>query len=125
MTRTVKSKIPTEQYEQIRFSTWLAKNGIKFTASANGGKRNLIEAAKFKRMGVSPGFPDIEIPLPSGGHHGLYIELKRQKGGKLSDAQIEWLNYLRKQGYYADVAKGCDEAIEIVKYYLSLTPHAA
>jgi hypothetical protein len=106
----VKKVCPTEDKEQILLAVWLTKKGIKFTASANGGKRNLLEALKFKRMGVSAGFPDIEIPLPIAPYHGLYIELKRQKGGKLSESQIEWLNYLNEKGYYAVVARGFDEA---------------
>lgn len=125
MTRNVKS-LPTESQDQIKFATWLSKMGIKFTASANGGSRNLIEAAKFKRMGVSPGFPDIEIPLPSGRYHGLYIELKRESPkGKLTHQQIDWINYLREKGYYADVAYGFKEAQAIVLQYLAFTPWAA
>jgi hypothetical protein len=76
-------------------------------------------------MGVSAGFPDIFIPICSGNFHGLFIEMKRQKGGILSTSQIEWINYLKAQGYYADVAKGCDEAIAIVDRYLSLTDCAS
>lgn len=115
--------VPSEAQEQIKLAVWLTQKGIRFTASANGGKRNLMEALKFKRMGLSPGFPDIEVPLPSGSYHGLYIELKRQKGGKLSLNQIEWLNYLTEKGYYAVSAKGFDEAKEIVLHYLSLNQH--
>jgi hypothetical protein len=65
------------------------------------------------------------VPVPSGRYHGLYIELKRQKGGKTSQNQLDWLNYLREKGYYAEVAHGFDEAREIVLHYLSLTPKAA
>jgi hypothetical protein len=106
--------------------------GIRFTASANGGSRNLIEAAKFKRMGVSPGFPDIFIPIPifpyrvdEKGYHGLFIELKRKSGGKLSDYQIDWLEFLRQQGYWADCCAGFDEAKDVVLRYLALIPKAA
>lgn len=124
MTRTV-NMAPTEAQDQIKLVVWLTKMGIRFSASANGGSRNMLEAAKLKRMGVSPGFPDIEIPIPSGPYHGLYIELKREKGGKASPAQVDWLNYLREKGYWADIARGFDEAKEIVLHYLSLTPKAA
>ena len=120
-----KNSLPLEQEEQIKFSSWLTKEGIRHTASANGEKRNLMIALKLKRMGVSPGFPDICIPIPSGCYHGLYIELKRQKGGKLSTEQINWLEFLRERGYYADVAFGFEEAKKIVLYYLGLTRPAA
>lgn len=124
MTRRIVSKSnkePKEDQEQIKLVTWLKNKGIRVSASANGGSRNLFEAMKLKRMGVSSGFPDIEIPLPVPGYHGLYIEMKRKKGSKVSDNQIEWLTYLRERGYYAEVAYGFDEAKQIVEYYLSLS----
>lgn len=126
MTRNVSLKLqPTEDQEQVKLATWLNLHGIRFYAIPNGGRRNLMEAFKFKRTGVSPGVPDICVPVPSGRYHGLYIELKRQKGGKTSQNQLDWLNYLREKGYYAEVAHGFDEAREIVLHYLSLTPKAA
>jgi hypothetical protein len=123
--RAVASLVPTEDEEQIKFVTWLTKQGIRHAASGNGGSRHYYEAAKLKRMGLSAGYPDLTIPYPAGGYHGLYIELKRQKGGKLSDAQIHWLTFLREQGYWAECCAGADDAIALVKHYLSLTKPAA
>jgi len=117
--------IPTEDQEQAKLCAWLTKEGIRFYAIPNGGSRNLIEAVKFKRCGVQPGIPDLCIPIPSGSYHGLYIELKRIKGGRISDSQIYWLTFLREKGYYAEVANGCQEAKEIIIHYLSLTKPAA
>jgi hypothetical protein len=76
-------------------------------------------------MGVMAGVPDLCIPIPSGAYHGLYIELKRLKGGKVSDSQSDWLLFLREKGYYAEVARGFDEAREMVLHYFALTPRAA
>lgn len=125
MTREVGHKVicPTEDQEQIKLVTWLIMNRIRFYAIPNGGKRGFLEAAKLKRCGVSPGVPDICIPVPTKTHHGLYLELKRVKGGKTSIYQAEWLNYLREVGYYAEVAKGFDEAKELVTHYLGKVPH--
>lgn len=120
-----KNTTPLEDYEQIRLATWLTGQGIRFYAIPNGGKRNLVEALKFKRSGVQPGVPDVCIPIPSGSYHGLYIELKRVIGGKVSQPQSEWLAFLREKGYYAEVAKGFDEAKEMVLHYFSLTKPAA
>jgi VRR-NUC domain len=119
------SLIPSEDKEQIALATWLTKQGIIFYAVPNGGRRNLREAVKLKRMGVSPGVPDICIPIPSGDYHGCYLELKRQKGGRLSPEQAGWLQYLRNQNYYADMAEGFEEAKKIVLYYLGFTKPAA
>jgi hypothetical protein len=117
--------IPLEEVEQIKLSAWLTKNNIRHTASANGAKRSMQSAMKLKRMGLSPGFPDIEIPIPSGDYHGCYIEMKRTQGGKLSSQQSEWLEFLTGQGYYAVCAKGFDEAKEIVTHYLAFGKPAA
>jgi hypothetical protein len=128
MTRTVRPKLyalPKEDQEQIFLVTWLQKQGIKFYAIPNGGKRSLMEAVKLKRMGTIAGVPDICIPIPSGMYHGLYIELKRQKGGKVSPEQYDWLAFLTEKGYYAQVAKGFDEAKEMVMHYFSFTKPAA
>lgn len=115
----------TEDQEQMKLVSWLKKQGIRFYSIPNGGHRNFHEAAKFKRTGVSPGVPDICIPFASGGFHGLYVELKRVKGGKISESQLDWIKHLRENGYYADVALGFEEAKKIVVYYLSLTYPAA
>jgi hypothetical protein len=123
--KVVKKVAMTENQEQILLATWLTKKGIKFYAIPNGGKRNALEAFNFKRCGVQSGIPDICIPIPSGSHHGLYIELKRKSGGRLSDNQVYWLNYLRGNGYYAEVAKGFDEAVEIINHYFSFTKSIA
>lgn len=51
----------------------------------NGGKRSKSEAARFRAMGVKAGVPDMIAP-----YNGLYIELKRQRGGTVSAAQKQW-----------------------------------
>lgn len=104
--------------------TWLKKQGIRCHHSPNGGKRHIAEALAFKAMGVSPGFPDVEIPLPAGPYHGCYIEMKAA-GGKLSDYQVDWLNYLREKGYFAECAQGFEEAKAILLHYLSFNSTAA
>ena len=111
----------TEEAEQIIAATWLTKNGILFYHTPNGGKRTLSEGVKFKRLGVKAGIPDICIPLPRKPYHGLYIELKRESGGKLSEAQKYWLAELKNQGYDVFVANGAKELINHVKIYLGVS----
>lgn len=86
----------------------------------NGGSRNKIEAAKLKAQGVKSGVPDICLPVPKNGYNGLYIELKRRKGGTVSKEQREWIVALNKQGYLAEVCKGFDEAVEVIERYLNI-----
>ena len=86
-------------------------------AIGNGGKRNLIEAARMKREGVKAGVSDIMLPVARNGFHGLYIELKVGKG-KASDNQKWWIAETTKQGYYSTVCYGWVEASEVIKRYL-------
>lgn len=85
----------------------------------NGGSRNRIEAHNLKLEGVKAGVPDICLPVPCGDYHGLYIELKRTKGGVVSDAQKEWIEMLNDRGYLAVVANGANEAIKVISDYLN------
>ena len=55
---------------------------------------------------------------PRGPFHGLAIELKKEKGGRVSQAQKDWLNALEMRGYKATVAKGYEEAVETLLAYL-------
>ena len=84
----------------------------------NGGSRNKIEAVNLKRQGVKAGVPDLHLPVPRGGHHGLYIEMKRADGGTLSPHQREWLKALDGQGYKVAVCHGWEEAREVLECYL-------
>lgn len=84
----------------------------------NGGLRSKSEAVRFKRLGVHPGVSDLFLPVARKGYHGLWIEMKRQKGGKLSKDQKEWLDDMFSQGYLAVRADGAEEAIGILESYL-------
>ena len=86
-------------------------------AIGNGGKRNVIEAARMKREGVLAGVSDIMLPVARNGFHGLYIELKVGKG-KASDNQKWWIAETTKQGYYSTVCYGWVEVSEAIKKYL-------
>jgi len=88
-------------------------------AIGNGGKRNVIEAARMKREGVLAGVSDVFLPVSRGGYHGLYIELKIGKN-KASDAQKWWIAEVGKQGYLAKVCVGWVEAAETIKKYLGI-----
>jgi hypothetical protein len=81
----------------------------------NGGKRSKIEAAIFKGLGVKPGVPDLLIfdpPPRFPDYVGVALELKREKGGRLSDEQAEWLEKLRLRGWMAEHHAGSNAAID-------------
>lgn len=84
----------------------------------NGGSRNPLEARNLRLEGVTPGVPDIFLAVPRGGYHGLFIELKRVKGGRVSDEQRGMLDALNRQGYLAVVCKGWEAARGVIMNYL-------
>lgn len=115
------SKAPLEDQEQLALVNWLRFKGIRFHHSPNGGLRNAIVAKKLKAQGVSPGFPDLIIfPVLASGLPILLVELKRQKGGTVSDSQREWIDYINElfcTGYpiQAAVCRGFNEAREFIE----------
>ena len=84
----------------------------------NGGSRNPIEGRHLKEQGVKAGVPDIFLPVACGIYNGLFIEMKRSKGGRVSDAQNEMLTGLIKQGYRCAVCHGYEEAKQVIEEYL-------
>lgn len=83
----------------------------------NGGSRNVAEAANLKRMGVKAGVPDLCLPYPADGCHGLFIEMKSQTG-RPTAVQKDWLKWLNENGYRAVVCYGAEHAIKVLEYYL-------
>lgn len=113
-------QVATEEQEHLALMDWiklypfLERNIIHIP---NGGSRFLLEAVKLKKMGVKPGVSDLFLCLPISNKSGLWIELK-SKNGKISPSQKEWLTRMRANGYSAEVAYGCDEAIRIISDYV-------
>lgn len=120
------NRVPTEDQEQITVMSWAHR--VKFKDGRlsdylfhipNGGSRNIIEATKLKKMGVKAGVPDLQLIVPNGLVHGLWIELKAKKG-TLQPSQKIMIQRLEAQGYMCKVCFGADEAINEIKKYLML-----
>ena len=96
----------TEMEEQRDFVAWFRKNHPQhwIFAVPNGGFRNVVTAARMKLEGLSAGVPDLFIPSLH-----MFIEMKRE-GGKLSENQIKWIDYLSKQDYNCIVAYSFEDA---------------
>lgn len=84
----------------------------------NGGYRSPVEGMRLKAQGVKAGIPDIFLPVARGGWHGLYIEMKRQHGGRVSPEQKDVIEKLRAQGYRVEVCKGFQQAADVIEAYL-------
>ena len=108
----------TEHQEQADLIKWAEAQagGVEalryLVAIPNGGARHIHTAVNLKAEGVRAGFPDLILAWPIAPYYVLFIEMKRTKGGKLSDDQRGWLQGLQKRGYACAVCKGFDEAKE-------------
>ena len=119
--KPIKPLVPTESQEQIAVIKWADSNPEirgRLMAIPNGANKSPAAAAKFKREGLRPGVPDLFLPIARQGFYGLWIEMKRIKGGKLSNVQTDWINYLRYENYAAYCREGADEAILTIKDYM-------
>ena len=71
-------------------------------AVPNGGFRHAATAGRMKAEGVKGGVPDVSLPVPRGGYHGLYIEMKAP-GEITNPKQNRCIRFLRDQGYCVQV----------------------
>lgn len=117
-------KAPTEEQEQITLFNWARMREQLYPELRlmfhipNGGARSKSEAARFKAAGVKAGVPDIFLPAPSGKHSGLFIEMKRRKGGRISAEQEIYLKDLAQMGYAVCICYGWEDAADTIKTYL-------
>ena len=115
---------PKESEEQQTLFEWVRLQSGKYPELRllyhipNGGSRNKAEAGRLQAEGVKAGVPDLCLPVARGGYHGLYIELKRKRGGVASDLQLAWMENLMKQGYCVALCKGWEAAAEMIMNYL-------
>jgi hypothetical protein len=111
----VKAKIitPSEEQEQVAVVNWLRANGVTCFHIPNGMKTNPITAARFKRMGVMAGIPDLCIVLDCG--RVMWIEMKKVGKGKLSDVQESVIVDFAKLDHFVYVCYGAKEAMAVCR----------
>ena len=107
--------LPSEHLEQVRLVAWFRKTypDTRIFAIPNGGLRSASQGAALKASGTVAGVPDLFIPA-----WGMWVEMKRSKGGTLSPEQKDWIAYLDDCGYQCIVGKGFEDAkrqIEMTK----------
>ena len=120
----------SEHNEQCAVIHWWRKWHHKFNvpefmlfAIPNGGSRDIITGARLKAEGVRRGTPDLFLAVPARGRHGLFIEMKYNKG-RLSDEQTAFLLVAENRDYTTRVAWTAEEAIDAIKEYFGC-PSAA
>jgi len=87
-------------------------------AIPNGGLRSKATAGKLKAEGVRAGVPDLFLPVPMRNDSGLWIEMKRSVGGRLSTEQVWWMHQLMVQGYRVMRCNGAEAAVQVILDYL-------
>ena len=116
----------TEYQHQRTVMEWscYASNRIRYPGLdllyhiPNEIKCNAAQGKQRKDIGVKSGVPDLCLPVARGQYHGLYIEMKAERG-RVSENQKTWLKRLTEQGYLAKVCYGFDEAIRCIQEYYS------
>lgn len=126
MAITLEDLYPDEHTEQAALVTWwdhAAPRNLRplLMAIPNGGHRNIAVAAKLKAEGVRPGVPDMFLAIPAQGFHGLWIELKRARGGYATPEQKRMARELQEQGYMAVICHGWTAAMKVITDYLTGT----
>jgi len=84
----------------------------------NGGKRNAIEAARFKAMGTRAGFPDLILLIPKGNISYLAIEMKSDKG-KQTENQKEYQKLIESTGGKYVICRCFDEFEREIEQHLN------
>jgi len=119
--RTKRNAQP-EAIEQAKVVAWARANENNYPYlwmlhnSLNGVKLSKTQAGKAKASGMLSGVPDLFLPLPKNGHHGLYIEMKSEKG-RLTENQQWFLSNAESLGYKTAVCYSANEAIKRIEDY--------
>ena len=115
----------TEHEEQKALIKWwsTACNGfgipeVCLFAIPNAARRSMKIASMLKAEGMRSGIPDLILAVPRGEKHGLFIEMKKTKGGRVSDNQKIMLSAFSEQGYETQVCKGFEAAKSVIENYL-------
>lgn len=121
--------VPTEYAEQSTLVQWWHRIGkhrwsdAELLAIPNGGQRHKAVAAKLVAEGVLAGTPDLYLAatrtVAGSVYRGIWIEMKRREGGRLSPAQIDVHTRLRRAGQIVIVARGWNEASQTIEAYLN------
>ena len=95
----------------------------------NQGHGDAIRGAKAKAEGVVKGVADVFLPAPhyctkadARGYNanwaGLYIEMKREGGGRISEDQAQFAAYCDRVGYKHEFCDGWQQAATALLRYL-------
>ncbi len=111
-----KTIYPSEQLECEAFANYLRMKQIPFTHISNETyTTSWNQKRKNKLAGVSSGVPDYLCIV---NNKLIFIEMKKVKGGVVSENQKYWIDQLNHvTNVYAHVCYGVEEAIQLIQKY--------
>lgn len=113
------------QKEVVRFARDMAIVDPAYEllfAIPNAAKRSFKLAQYEKALGLKPGVPDLFLAFPKAPYHGLFIEMKKEKG-VVSEHQKEWISRLSDVHYKVVVCYSSKEAIKELEDYVDSNRH--
>lgn len=99
----IKKSVPYERAEQVAVVRNLTRKGFFVYHIPNHKKMDKV-------AGALEGMPDLQVVLKD--RQVIWIEMKRRKGGKVSDEQKKAHKVLKDLGHIVILAKGAKEAVE-------------
>lgn len=113
---TAKKPGQKEHSAQVRLFKLLRERGIPGLlafAVPNAAVRSPNEWQRMKAEGFMTGAADIVFSIPPNGR-GAYLEMKREKGGRIEDDQRYFARKAIESGALHAFARGFDEAVEVL-----------
>lgn len=108
-----------EHHLQVNCATWfrLQYPRLVLFAIPNGGARSVITGAMLKAEGVMAGVADLFLMFPVKQFHGLFIEMKTDKG-RQSESQKEFQTLAESNGYKYVVCRSFEDFKNEILTYL-------
>ena len=119
--RTKRNAQP-EAAEQAKVIAWARANERNYPylqllhCSLNGVKMTKAQAGRAIAQGMLSGVPDLFLPVPKNGYHGLFIEMK-YGSNKVTENQEKFLQNAANVGYAVSVCYSANEAIKRIEDY--------
>ena len=110
-----------QQKQVVTWARWASKSGKypmleMLHCSLNGVKLSKTQASIAKAQGMLSGVPDLFLPVPKNGYHGLFIEMK-YGSNKVTENQEKFLQNAANVGYAVSVCYSAQEAIKRIEDY--------
>ena len=111
-----------EAIEQAKVIAWARANERNHPylwmlhSSLNGVKMTKAQAGRAIAQGMLSGVPDLFLPVPKNGYHGLFIEMK-YGSNKVTENQEKFLQNAANVGYAVSVCYSANEAIKRIEDY--------